>query len=185
MRERLVAELDKRLDFDIDELLDSPKLRLKLSPAELDQSLLELYDNVSEGPGGDMLRLIGGGGIIAMQNLYMRRHAEKEMWRKLKEGAVLDILPKFVDEDVADDKDGTLTQLIRRSLRKNIPRPGVQATFRFKPVEKSSDKNRNTPTMSCSPGSSLSPQSNLRSWTGFRPVVLPPRRSSNKFSILI
>ena len=100
IRDRLVTELDKRLEIDIDQFLDSPKLRLKLSPAELDKSLLELYDTVSESPGGDILRLIGGGGVVALQNLYMRRRSERERWRKIKEGATfspLDIFPSYVE----------------------------------------------------------------------------------------
>jgi hypothetical protein len=71
-RERMAADLEQKFDFDIDEILESPKLRLQLSPAELDKSLLELYDNVSRGPSGDVLRLIGAGGNpIGLQNLYM------------------------------------------------------------------------------------------------------------------
>ena len=44
---RLLKELDKRLDLDVDELLESPKLKVKLSPAELDRQLLEFYINKS------------------------------------------------------------------------------------------------------------------------------------------
>lgn len=182
-----MAELDSRFDLDIDEFLESPKLRLKLSPAELDKSLLELYDTVSESPGGDILRLIGGGGVIAMQNLYMRRRAEKDRWRKLKEGVALDIFPTYVDEyddDSEEDKNGTVTQLIRRSLRRNIPRIGGQTTaLRVKSTDTSLDKNKNTPSMCYGPGST--PPSGLRTWIGLRPTAMPPRRSSKMFSILI
>jgi hypothetical protein len=76
--------LDKRLDLDIDEILDTPKLRIKLSPAELDKQLLELYDTISESPGGDVLRILGGGGQIGLQNLYLKRHAERERWKTLQ-----------------------------------------------------------------------------------------------------
>ena len=118
IRERLVGELSKRLDIDIEEAITSPKLKLQLSPAELDSSLLELYEKMIESPGGDLLRLIGGGGAIAMQNLYLRRQIEKE---RMKNGWLPDVFPSLVDE--ADD-DGAVEgplQRIRWAMRKNIP----------------------------------------------------------------
>ena len=172
------------LDLDIDEFLDSPKLRLKLSPAELDKSLLELYDAVVESPGGDILRLIGGGGFIAMQNLYMRRQAERKRLRKMKKGAPLDTFIVHDDEDQADDKDGTITQLIRRSLRKNIPDIVNKNGRHVNPTVKTNEKSENTPSMCFRPEYSL--PSRLHTWSGLRkPAVLSPRRSSNHFSVLI
>merc|ERR1712085_199584 len=41
LQQRLITELDKRLDVDLDELLSSPKLRVNISPAKLDKRLLE------------------------------------------------------------------------------------------------------------------------------------------------
>ena len=125
--ERLVAELDKRLDLDIDEVLESPKLRIKLSPAELDKQLLELYDTISESPGGDVLRILGGGGQIALQNLYLKRHAERERWRKLnnkrlanKDQSLISLLPSFtVEEVLTDEFQRSASQWVRYSLRKN------------------------------------------------------------------
>jgi hypothetical protein len=191
MRERLVAELDKRLELDIDEFLDSPKLRLKLSPAELDKSLLELYDTVSESPGGDILRLIGGGGMVAMQNLYMRRHAERERWRKIKEGATvsaLDLFPSYVDDDGSNDTgggdnamyDGTPTQLIRQTLRRNLPKITPRSKQKMKPIETKSD----SPRM-CNFNPTFSSSYCMTDWNGLRPIAKPLRRSSTKFSILI
>lgn len=124
IRERLVAELDKRLDIDIDEILDSPKLRIKLSPAELDKQLLELYDTLSESPGGDVLRIMGGGGQIALQNLYLKRYAERERWRKLNNidspPPILSLLPSFNVEDVRTEEfQRSASQWVRWSLRKN------------------------------------------------------------------
>lgn len=186
IRESLVAELEKRLDLDIDTFLDSPKLRFKLSPAELDKSLLEFYDNVSESPGGDILRVIGGGGSIGLQNLYMRRHAERERWRKMKEGGALDIFSSSFFDDCALNKDGSVTQLVRRSLRRNLPILSSQSPLRVVGTEKSTDKSESTPNMCYGPGSS---PSGLRTWNGLRPTTtlqtMPPRRLSNKFSILI
>jgi hypothetical protein len=186
MRDRLVAELDKRLDLDIDAWLDSPKLRLKLSPAELDKSLLELYDTMSESPGGDILRLIGGGGMVAMQNLYMRRHAERERWRKLKEGAAfsaLDIFPSYVDDVVEIDQgvyDGTPTQLIRQTLRRNLPKITPRLKSKVKPVKTKSD----APSMCSFPITSYSSPC-MTEWNGLRPAPKSIRRASTKFSILI
>ena len=55
IQQSLVKELDKKLDPDIDKILESPTLHLKLSPAELDKSLLDLYARLSESPSGDVL----------------------------------------------------------------------------------------------------------------------------------
>jgi hypothetical protein len=191
IRDRLVAELDKRLEIDIDQFLDSPKLRLKLSPAELDKSLLELYDTVSESPGGDILRLIGGGGAIALQNLYMRRRSERERWRKIKEGATfspLDIFPSYVEDDGSMDNemnDGTPTQLIRQSLRRNLPRITPRVKSKSKATEVQSDT---TPTMSTGTYASSSRtrlfSHTIQEWNGMRPIPKSLSRSS-KFSILI
>lgn len=118
LRDRVVSELDKRLDFDFDEFLSSPKLRLKLSPAELDRSLLEFYDTVSESPSGDLLRLIGGGGAVGLQNMYMRQQAQKELLRK---GSVPTFLPPPLDLSESEDRDRTPSQWVRRVMQKNRP----------------------------------------------------------------
>eukprot|EP00816_Leptocylindrus_hargravesii_P003400 CAMPEP_0196806770 /NCGR_PEP_ID=MMETSP1362-20130617/6685_1 /TAXON_ID=163516 /ORGANISM="Leptocylindrus danicus, Strain CCMP1856" /LENGTH=816 /DNA_ID=CAMNT_0042180399 /DNA_START=235 /DNA_END=2685 /DNA_ORIENTATION=+ len=81
LQEKVLEELDKRLDIDLDQILSEPKLRLALSPAELDKRLLDFYDNFSKGPGGDLLRIIGGGANVGAQNLYLKRQA-----RKINEG---------------------------------------------------------------------------------------------------
>lgn len=77
VQEGVLEELDKRLDIDLDQILSEPKLRLALSPAELDKRLLEFYDNFSGGPSGDLLRIIGGGANVGAQNLYLKRQARK------------------------------------------------------------------------------------------------------------
>ena len=160
---------------------------MKLSPAELDKSLLELYDTVSESPGGDMLRLIGGGGAVALQNLYMRRHAERERWRKLKDGvafSALDIFPTYVDDDgnEADEiYDGTPTQLIRQSLGRNLPRITPRAKSKITVT-----KSDVTPKMCClvPANSRVTSSFAIGEWNGFRPVK-NSFRACNKFSILI
>lgn len=118
LRDRVANELNKRLDLDINELLGSPKLRLKLSPAELDQSLLELYETLSESPGGDLLRLIGGGGAIGLQNFYMRRQAQKKL---LRQGRPPEFFPSLFDDAESEEKSTTPSQRIRWALRQNVP----------------------------------------------------------------
>ena len=77
LQHRVVNELDKKLDLDLDTVLASPKLRLKLSAAELDKQLLELYNKVSQSPSGDVLRVVGGGSDVGKQNLYVKQQARK------------------------------------------------------------------------------------------------------------
>lgn len=126
IKERLAADLEKRLDFDIDEILESPKLRLKIAPAELDKQLLELYDQVSAGASGDVLRLIGGGGQVGLQNMYMRRLAKKE---KKRTGALPDPIPFYlIDTESDDTSPRTLAASIRRALRRNLPQQPFVAT---------------------------------------------------------
>jgi hypothetical protein len=69
-----------------------------------------------EGPGGDLLRLIGGGGPVALQNLYLRRQIEKQ--RKRNEW-LPDIFPALLGD--VDEKGNTI-QRIRWAMRKNIPK---------------------------------------------------------------
>jgi len=118
LRDSLLKELDKRLDFDFDEFLSSPKFRLSLSPAELDKSLLELYNTISESPSGDMLRLIGGGGPVGLQNMYMRRQAQKELMRR---GSVPSFFPPPFDEAEAEGTGRTPSEWVRFVMQKNRP----------------------------------------------------------------
>lgn len=104
----MIKELDKRLDYDLDELLDSPKLKFKLSPAELDKILLEFYNNISEGPGGDVLRMIGGGANVGRQKYYMKqqslrlRRLQQQEEKNKKQGS-------SQSSSSSDDEKGTIT----------------------------------------------------------------------------
>jgi hypothetical protein len=118
-------ELDKRLDIDIDAVLDSPKLRIQLSPAELDKRLLSFYNEITKGPSGDVLRVIGGGTNVGMQNLYMKRQANKRRRREAS-GTLsspttepFEILEKDTSE--SDETIRTPIQGISRALRRNLP----------------------------------------------------------------
>jgi len=194
LKDRLVSDLDRRLDLDLDELLTSPKLRLKLSPAELDKALLEFYDRASESPGGDLLRVIGGGGEVGLQNWYLRRQAERERWRKLKEGVAPEMFSNFSSEvDGSDDLLGSASQLVRRSLRRNLNKIGSRNTLRLQAKNNDSsneNQNKNTPSMSYSSRPTPSPSATLCTWNGLRSPQsfyrrVPSRSATNKFSLLI
>jgi hypothetical protein len=170
----------------LDELLSSPKLRLRLSPAELDKTLLELYDTISESPGGDILRVIGGAGSIGLQNFYMRRHAERKRWQEIREGIAPELFPSFtIDEEKNEDATRSATDLVRRVLERHLPTPGTTSALRqgSEPL----DQRRSTPKMCSSRGSSNS--GNLMAWNSLTSPkkALQPRlqRSRNVFSILI
>lgn len=184
LKERLIRDLDTRLDLDLDEVLASPKLQLKLSPAELDKSLLELYNKISEGPSGDVLRVIGGGGPIGLQNLYIRRQSLKERQRS---GSMPDLFPSFIDHTETDEVDRTATQWVRWALKRNLPKEKdrvVALSSKASPKHKSFRDE--TPRM-CS--SSSMPTYSLKTWTGLRSpsgIGIKPRgRGSRSFSLVI
>jgi len=116
VKQSLVNELDKRLDLDLDIMLESPKLRLQLSPAELDKKLLELYINVSDGPSGDVLRVIGGGNDVALQDLYVKKK------RSSSKNS-----PLFLGPDTGENpKEGrTTSQWVNSVLKRNLPKNDV------------------------------------------------------------
>lgn len=160
LQNRMMKELDKRLDLDLDEVLASPKLKFKLSPAELDKILLEFYNNVSGFPGGDVLRMIGGGATVGRQKNYMKMEALRLKQLKQKEKKSLKasnqrwgplnsftLPPEFL-EDVGTGGSSSVTKQIKRSLKENFlpvnPRhisPGAVIT---KPDE-STNKKKSTP----------------------------------------
>jgi hypothetical protein len=120
----MIAELDKRLDLDIDVTLESPKLRLQLSPAELDKQLLDLYNKFSQSQGSDVIRVLGGGTNVGMQNLYMKRQARKKAPQISQEDVDFDWpfpLPGFAEVDDVEEKERTTTQWVKLVLRRNLP----------------------------------------------------------------
>lgn len=136
LQQRLIAELDKRLDVDLDELLDSPKLRVKLSPAKLDKLLLELYSSVTQGPSGDVFRVIGGGANVGRQHLYLKQQAAKSGTQKT---------PSFFDATVLNKSSPT--SLVKEALNRNFPYQGKKIEV----TKQKSGKERNVPKMSLSP----------------------------------
>ena len=183
LRERLAEDLEKQLDLDIDEILESPKLRLKLSPAELDKSLLDFYDKMSASATGDVLRLIGGGGQIGLQNLYIRRQALKKRDRSGRDVFPFDSIdledPSDSDEDVESDR--TASQWIRWAIRRNLPQSSTSDLRGPRPSNGRRKKNDST-RMSTSLHM-YNPQRRLSTWSGLAPPTTFGRHKS--FSILI
>jgi hypothetical protein len=124
LKQRLVGDLDKRLDLDIDQMLETPKLRLQLSPAELDKRLLELYKNVAEGPSGDVLRNFVGGNEVALQDLYLKKQAAKERARNPGSRGKLSFGPVHAVGEDSDEKR-TASQWVNLALRRNLPKSDV------------------------------------------------------------
>ena len=165
LQNKMVKELDKRLDLDVDELLASPKLKVELSPAELDKILLEFYNGVSEGPGGDVLRMIGGGANVGRQKYYMKQQAmrlkrvqrQEEKNQKLSNGIQLSnnsasLTPEFLP-DVGTGVSSTITKGIKESLKRNfLPKNTLHVSSApSSKVEKSNEtekgSQKDTPTM--------------------------------------
>jgi hypothetical protein len=125
MKQLLVSELEKRLELDIESMLASPKLRLQLSPAELDKQLLDLYKKVADGPSGDILRIIGGGKEVALQDFYIKK---KAAGRRASDPRSVDKITFGPFEVLGDDADGgrrTVSQLVNSVLRRNLPKNEV------------------------------------------------------------
>jgi len=141
LQQRLVAELDKRLNLDLDDVVGgSPKLKVKLSPAELDAQLLDLYNTVVQGPGGDLLRIIGGGTNVGAQNYYLKR---KQFLQENSATVVPKWMPKYKDIDGSssvipplsmmtggggDNSSNSITHRIRKALKRNIPNSNDNST---------------------------------------------------------
>ncbi len=149
----MVNELDKRLELDLDEVLGSPKLKVKLSPGELDKILLELYINVSEGPGADVLRMIGGGANVGRQKYYMKQQALRtkrlqHQSKKDKASELTFVPPQFL-EDVGTGDSSTITKLIKNTLKRNYSKnPNEDATLKQKSGSKAkSSAEKDTTTM--------------------------------------
>jgi hypothetical protein len=171
---RLIAELDKRLDVNLDELLDSPKLRVKLSPAKLDKLLLDLYDSVTKGPSGDVLRVIGGGANVGRQAQYIKQQQKMANMQDQGNSPIFDF-SSFANNSV---EASTPSGLVRRALKRNFPQKQAN---RVSPKDKNE---REVPKMSL-----LIRESRLDSSWSVRTIhqgsftrSLPPR---HKFSPLI
>lgn len=143
--------------------------------------MLELYDTISEGPGGDILRVIGGGGPIGLQNLYMRRRVEKDRWRRLRHGGNLEIFPTYsVLDENGEPKRTSASDLVRKSLRRNIPdlRPKNKA---FGLPAQESDRPNEAPKMSFGARQVSWQSPAIPKWNGLRRIS----SHNARFSFLI
>lgn len=166
--------------------MESPKLRLQLSPAELDKSLLELYKRVTEGPSGDVFRVIGGGGPVGLQNMYMKRQASRKSRHKLEVGDPLDLFPSYVDMSASDEEEAraTAAQSVRQALSRNLPsRSGINGSSSPTKNPKSDPSNKQSPSMCF--GVSNRKFCPPQSWTGLRAPSVPMPRSSSRMSLLV
>lgn len=176
LQKRMISELDKRLDLDIDEILESPKLRLQLSPAELDKQLLDLYTKVSDGPSGDVFRVIGGGANVGRQNLYMKQQARKQSGK----GLDLFTMPVFADLEDTDDRERTTTQWVKLALSRTLPKK--TSSFSKKQATSLRAKNKDSTKMSlaCPPfRKSYQPLNTFKTVRfGSTPAMRPPRSTT-------
>jgi hypothetical protein len=191
VKQTLVTELDKRLDLDIDNIMDSPKLRLELSPAELDKRLLELYESLLAGPRGDVLRIIlgGGGQDVALQNFYMKRHAARERAKEATNQTNVSFGPFEIDGG-ADANAQTASQWVQRALKRNLPKSSIPISpskSDEQPVRPQGDEDNTKMKMSISHSAFGNPRSRSLCVTipsSGAKRFCPPRRSAS-FSLLI
>ena len=159
VKESFVNELDRRLDLDFDNMLQSPKLRLQLSPAELDKQLLEFYKSVVDGPSGDILRQIGGGSDVALQDLYIKKNSLRGRSKNPQSFGNVSIGPFDALGEDSDKEERTASQWVNSVLRRNLPKIDDVESHREDHAEKKKDKSDEL-TMSLSRrGSDLRPLS--------------------------
>lgn len=182
LKEQLTAELGKRLDLDIDKILESPKLQLQLSPAELDKRLLELYEGVAEGPSGDLLRVIGGGQDVAFQNLYIKRRARRERQKSFSH-SMGESFGSF-ETDEFDGNQRSASQRVRRALRRNMLKNSSRTDEDDTKSQQGPDEQKSKLNMSRGTRFGFAPSRMVS--TAKRNHFCPPRRSSTfKFTLLI
>jgi len=159
VKESFVNELDRRLDLDFDNMLQSPKLRLQLSPAELDKQLLEFYKSVVDGPSGDILRQLGGGSDVALQDLYIKKNSLRGRSKNPQSFGNVSIGPFDALGEDSDKEERTASQWVNSVLRRNLPKIDDVESHQEDHAEKKKDKSDEL-TMSLSRrGSDLRPLS--------------------------
>lgn len=183
LKERLANELGKRLDLDFEKILDSPKLQLQLSPAELDKRLLELYEGVAGGPGGDLLRVIVGGNDVAFQTLYIKRNAA----RKRGKDASRSVAFGPFDGDDRDDNARTASQWVQRTLKRNLPRKNIPISSPDPSGSSTQQAEKDKTKMNMCLPASFRPGGRFASVpsTGRNHFCPPIRSSTSKFTLLI
>lgn len=166
--------------MDIDNILESPKLRLQLSPAELDKKLLEFYKDVTDGPRGDVLRVIGGGQEVAFQDLYIKRRASRSRRNQDVDNSSLSFGPLNDSVEVNDIKPKTASQWVQQALVKNLENSFTAP--KSKPNKKNSENDKNNMKM-------FNPSHKFNSGRVLpitsKSQFCPPRSSTRSFSLLI
>jgi len=188
VKERLASELEKRLDLDIEKILESPKLELQLSPAELDKRLLDLYEAITEGPGGDLLRVIAGGNDVAFQTLYIKRNEA----RKRTKNAIGPRNVVFGPFDVSDREDNaqTASQWVTRALQRNLPKKSIPISSSVQGDRQSSlnhEREEDKPTLKMSISAGFDSTGRVKAIPStFSNHFCAPRKSSvTKYKLLI
>lgn len=159
LQKRMLSELDKRLEVDVDSLLASPKLKLQLSPAELDKQLLDLYNAFAENPSADMVRTVLGGANVGRQGHYLKEQARKQKNLVRLESGEKNALPQFLD-DVGVGEYRSATSWIKKTLRRNLQQSGSHSFLQDKKMpsnineKKLKDKTTMTTTFGRSQASS-------------------------------
>lgn len=171
VKQSLVNELDKRLDFDIDVILQSPKLRLQLSPAELDKKLLELYKNVADGPRGDVLRVIGGGNDVALQDFYVKRKSLQSRLGPANSGNT-------------EENERTTSQWVNSVLKKNLANTEFGAARRGSEANRKDETDEMKMCLTSRHGRTFTQFSSCQSAFTKRPSC-PGRSGVSSFSLLI
>lgn len=170
VKQSLVNELDKRLDLDIDFILQSPKLRLQLSPAELDKKLLELYKSVADGPRGDVLRIIGGGNDVALQDLYVKTKGRESRLDPVSGGD-------------PEEKERTTSQWVNSVLKRNLPKTEVGTVQRGDGTDRKDKSDKMKMCLTSGPCRSFTHVSSCQ--TAFTKRIYPGRSRVSSFSLLI
>lgn len=185
LQKRMLGELNKRLDLDLDAILESPKLRLELSPAELDKKLLDFYTKVSDGPSGDILRMIGGGTSVGRQDLYMKQQARKKRKGSADRFTFPDVFPDL--EDI-DERERTTTQWVKLALSRALPSKSKSSfSFAEKKATSLRAKNQDSTKMSfgfpslCRSYQPITTAQTIR--FGSTPAMRPPRSTTSSLLI--
>lgn len=184
LQKRMLLELDKRLDVDVDALLASPKLKLQLSPAELDKQLLDLYNAFNENPSADIVRTVLGGANVGRQDYYIKEQARKlKNLERLKSGDK-NALPQFLD-DVGVGEYGSATSWIKKTLRRNLQQSGSHSFLQEKKMPSITNKKKlkDKTTMTTSFGRSQASSSTMI-FDSF-PKHYPSRRLSSRLPSLL
>lgn len=153
----------------------------------MDQRLLELYNSFSEGPTGDVLRIIGGGQEVALQDFYIKNRAARNAAKDPQASEKLRFGPFQTRGDDSDDAKRTASQWVNLVLRRNLPKNEVSISHG------SQEEKLDKPKMSMSLTTTRAPYPAVAGWssktglgcTSFVHRSSPARSPIRSFSLLI